>query len=324
MLNLSRFRFLLRTEQRFNHTAGQCARRRRGIDMSKEKQIKSIIHAKDTEITVLSMTGEEDYISLTDIARYVSDEPKDVVKNWLRNRETISFLGLWEQLNNPNFKGVEFDSFKMQAGSNAFTLSPQKWIRETNAIGIRSKSGKYGGTFAQKDIAFEFASWVSPEFKLYIIQDYQRLKQDEQHKNALEWNVKRLLSKANYRVHTDAVKENLIPPELSEYRKGMVYADEADVLNVALFGKTAKEWRAEHPEAKKGENQRDYATIEQLLVMANLESMNALLIAQGMPQAERAIELNRHAIKLVTQMEGSHSAEQLKQMDDRLKLPESE
>lgn len=324
MLNLSRFRFLLRTEQRFNHTAGQCARRRRGIDMSKEKQIKSIIHAKDTEITVLSMTGEEDYISLTDIARYVSDEPKDVVKNWLRNRETISFLGLWEQLNNPNFKGVEFDSFKMQAGSNAFTLSPQKWIRETNAIGIRSKSGKYGGTFAQKDIAFEFASWVSPEFKLYIIQDYQRLKQDEQHKNALEWNVKRLLSKANYRVHTDAVKENLIPPELSEYRKGMVYADEADVLNVALFGKTAKEWRAEHPEAKKGENQRDYATIEQLLVMANLESMNALLIAQGMPQAERAIELNRHAIKLVTQMEGSHSAEQLKQMDDRLKLPKSE
>lgn len=324
MLNLSRFRFLLRTEQRFNHTAGQCARRRRGIDMSKEKQIKSVIHAKDTEITVLSMTGEEDYISLTDIARYVSDEPKDVVKNWLRNRETISFLGLWEQLNNPNFKGVEFDSFKMQAGSNAFTLSPQKWIRETNAIGIRSKSGKYGGTFAQKDIAFEFASWVSPEFKLYIIQDYQRLKQDEQHKNALEWNVKRLLSKANYRVHTDAVKENLIPPELPEYRKGMVYADEADVLNVALFGKTAKEWRAEHPEVKKGENQRDYATIEQLLVMANLESMNALLITQGMPQAERAIELNRHAIKLMTQMEGSHSAEQLKQMDDRLKLPESE
>ena len=292
--------------------------------MSKEKQIKSVIHAKDTEITVLSMTGEEDYISLTDIARYVSDEPKDVVKNWLRNRETISFLGLWEQLNNPNFKGVEFDSFKIQAGSNAFTLSPQKWIRETNAIGIRSKSGKYGGTFAHKDIAFEFASWVSPEFKLYIIQDYQRLKQDEQHKNALEWNVKRLLSKANYRVHTDAVKENLIPPELPEYRKGMVYADEADVLNVALFGKTAKEWRAEHPEVKKGENQRDYATIEQLLVMANLESMNALLITQGMPQAERAIELNRHAIKLMTQMEGSHSAEQLKQMDDRLKLPESE
>ena len=292
--------------------------------MSKEKQIKSVIHAKDTDITVLSMTGEEDYISLTDIARYVSDEPKDVVKNWLRNRETISFLGLWEQLNNPNFKGVEFDSFKMQAGSNAFTLSPQKWIRETNAIGIRSKSGKYGGTFAHKDIAFEFASWVSPEFKLYIIQDYQRLKQDEQHKNALEWNVKRLLSKANYRVHTDAVKENLIPPELPEYRKGMVYADEADVLNVALFGKTAKEWRAEHPEVKKGENQRDYATIEQLLVMANLESMNALLITQGMPQAERAIELNRHAIKLMTQMEGSHSAEQLKQMDDRLKLPESE
>lgn len=288
------------------------------------KNIKSVIHAKDTDIAVISAIGQDDYISLTDIARYRSDEPKDVIKNWLRSKATIEFLGLWEELNNPNFKGVEFDSFKMQAGSNAFTLSPQKWIRETNAIGIRSKSGKYGGTFAHKDIAFEFASWVSPEFKLYIIQDYQRLKQDEQHKNALEWNVKRLLSKANYRVHTDAVKENLIPPELPEYRKGMVYADEADVLNVALFGKTAKEWRAEHPEVKKGENQRDYATIEQLLVMANLESMNALLITQGMPQAERAIELNRHAIKLMTQMEGSHSAEQLKQMDDRLKLPESE
>lgn len=294
--------------------------------MSKEKQIQSVIHAKDTEITVLSMTGEEDYISLTDIAKYRNPEfPADVIKNWLRVRSTLEFLGLWEQLNNPNFNVVEFDQFKNDAGTNAFVMTPTKWVRSTNAIGMRTKSGRYGGgTFAQKDIAFEFASWVSPEFKLYIIQDYQRLKQDEQHKNALEWNVKRLLSKANYRVHTDAVKENLIPPELPDYRKGMVYADEADVLNVALFGKTAKEWRAEHPEVKKGENQRDYATIEQLLVMANLESMNALLITQGMPQAERAVELNRHAIKLMTQMEGSHSAEQLKQMDDRLKLPESE
>lgn len=181
---------------------------------------------------------------------------------------------------------------------------------------MRVKSGRYGGgTFAQKDIAFEFASWVSPEFKLYIIQDYQRLKQDEKHQYELEWNVKRLLSKANYRVHTDAIKENLIPPELPDYKKGMIYADEADVLNVALFGKTAREWRAEHPEAKKGENQRDYAT---------LESMNALLIDKGIPQEDRVIELNRQAIKIMEQMTQSKSAEQLKQMHDQLKLPESE
>lgn len=290
----------------------------------KEKQIKSVIRAKDTEITVLSMTGEDDYISLTDIARYQSDEPSAVIQNWMRNRETIEFLGLWEQLNNQNFNPLEFEGFRNQAGRNAFVLSPTKWVRATNAIGLRVKSGRYGGTFAHKDIAFEFASWVSPEFKLYIIQDYQRLKQDEKHQNALEWNVKRLLSKANYKVHTDAIKENLIPLELSDRRKGFVYADEADVLNVALFGKTAKEWRAEHPEAKKGENQRDYATIEQLLVMANLESMNALLIAQGMPQDQRAIELNRHAIKLMEQMTGSRSAKQLQQMHDQLKLPDSE
>ena len=209
----------------------------------KEKQIKSVIRAKDTEITVLSMTGEADYISLTDIARYQSDEPSAVIQNWMRNRETIEFLGLWEQLNNQNFNPLEFEGFRNQAGRNAFVLSPTKWVRATNAIGLRVKSGRYGGTFAHKDIAFEFASWVSPEFKLYIIQDYQRLKQDEKHQNALEWNVKRLLSKANYKVHTDAIKENLIPLELSDRRKGFVYADEADVLNVALFGKTAKEWR---------------------------------------------------------------------------------
>ena len=292
----------------------------------KEKQLKSVIHAKDTEITVLSATGEEDYISLTDIAKYRNPEfPADVVKNWLRVRATIEFLGLWEQLNNPNFNMVEIDQFKNDAGTNTFVMTPTKWIRSTNAIGFRTKAGRYnGGTFAHKDIAFEFASWVSPEFKLYIIQDYQRLKQDEKHQNALEWNVKRLLSKANYKVHTDAIKENLIPPELPSYKKGIIYADEADVLNVALFGKTAKEWRAEHPEAKRGENQRDYATIEQLLTMINLESMNALLIEQGMPQEERVIELNHQAIKLMEQMTKSHSAEQLKQMHNQLKLPDAE
>lgn len=293
--------------------------------MAKEKTVTSVIHAKDTEITVLSSSSEEDYISLTDIARYQSDDPSAVIQNWMRNRDTIEFLGLWEQLNNPDFNPLEFEGFKTQAGRNAFVLSPTKWIRSTNAVGLRTKSGRYGGgTFAHKDIAFEFASWVSPEFKLYIIQDYQRLKQDERHQYALEWNVKRLLSKANYRVHTDAIKENLIPPELPSYQKSFVYADEADVLNVALFGQTAKEWRAAHPDAKKGENQRDYATIEQLLVMANLESMNALLISQGMSQEQRAIELNRHAIKLMKQMTGSRSAEQLKQMHNQLKLPEAD
>lgn len=294
--------------------------------MAKEKTVTSVIHAKDTEITVLSTRNEDDFISLTDIAKYRNPEfPADVVKNWLRVRGTIEFLGLWEQLNNPGFNMVEFDQFKNDAGSNAFVMTPTKWIRSTNAIGLRTKSGRYGGgTFAHKDIAFEFASWVSPEFKLYIIQDYQRLKQDEHHQYALDWNVKRLLSKANYRVHTDAIKENLIPPELPSYQKGFVYADEADVLNVALFGQTAKEWRAAHPDAKKGENQRDYATIEQLLVMANLESMNALLISQGISQEQRAFELNRHAIKLMKQMTGSRSAEQLKQMYNQLKLPEAD
>lgn len=294
--------------------------------MPKEKQIKSVIHAKDAEITVISTTGTDDYISLTDIARYQSDDPSAVIQNWMRNRETIEYLGLWEKLHNPDFKPLEFEGFKQQAGRNAFVLSPTKWIKSTNAVGLKTKSGRYGGgTFAHKDIAFEFASWVSPEFKLYIIQDYQRLKQDEQHRNALEWNVKRLLSKANYRIHTDAIKENLIPPELEGYRKGFVYASEADVLNVALFGQTAAEWRAAHPDAKKTENQRDYATVEQLLVLANLETLNALFISQGMEQEQRAIELNRHAIKLMQQMTGSPSAEQLKALENessQLKLSE--
>ena len=183
----------------------RAAKRQRRDNMS-VKNIKSVIHAKDTDIAVISAIGQDDYISLTDIARYRSDEPKDVIKNWLRSKATIEFLGLWEELNNPNFKGVEFDSFRNEAGANAFTLSPQKWIDATNAIGIISRSGRYGGTYAHKDIAFEFASWVSPEFKLYIIKDYQRLKSDEAHRLALDWNVKRLLSKANYKLHTEAMR----------------------------------------------------------------------------------------------------------------------
>lgn len=203
--------------------------------------MESKITANNIDIAVISKPNEEDYISLTDIARYKNPEfPADVVKNWLRVRSTIEFLGLWEQLNNPNFKLVEFDQFKTEAGSNSFVLTPQKWIKNTNAIGIRSKSGRYGGgTFAHKDIAFEFASWVSPEFKLYVIKDYQRLKQDESHKLALEWDVRRIIAKTNYRIHTDAIKYNLIPESLPQNQQGFIYASEADVLNKALFGFTA-------------------------------------------------------------------------------------
>lgn len=277
--------------------------------------IKSVIHAKDTDIAVISAVGQDDYISLTDIARYRSDEPKDVIKNWMRSKSTIEYLGLWEQLNNPNFKGVEFDSFRNEAGANAFTLSPQKWIAATNAIGIISRSGKSGGTFAHKDIAFEFASWVSPEFKLYIIKDYQRLKSDEAHQLALDWNVKRLISKANYKIHTEAIKQNLIPPDVSTKRQGFVYANEADVLNVALFGVTAAEWRKENPEAKG--NIRDYATIEQLLVLANLESTNAMLIEAGISREDRAVQLNRLAISQLKTLSDNASVNQIKGLSDK-------
>ena len=232
-------------------------------------------------------------------------------------------MGLWEQLNNPNFNMVDFDQFKNDAGSNAFVMSPQKWIKSTNAIGIISKSGRYGGgTFAHKDIAFEFASWLSPEFKLYIIKDYQRLKEDEGHRLALDWNVKRILASANYRIHTDAIKENLIPPELPKQQQGFVYADEADVLNVALFGKTARQWKQENPDAKG--NMRDYATIEQLLVLSNMENINALLIEQNMSQQERLEKLHATAIQQMKTISGSKSARELNYMHNQLKLPTDE
>jgi len=204
---------------------------------------KELIKAKGFDIEVITNDFVNDYISLTDIAKYKSDEPNDVIKNWMRSKDTIEFLGLWEQLNNPNFKPVEFDGFKKQAGYNSFTLSPKKWIESTQAIGLISKAGRNGGTFAHKDIAFEFASWVSAEFKLYIIKDYQRLKQDESNRLSLEWSVKRQISKLNYKIHTDAIKACLITKELSKFHQSMTYASEADVLNVALFGMTAKEWR---------------------------------------------------------------------------------
>jgi hypothetical protein len=244
---------------------------------------------------------QNEFISLTDIARYKSDEPKDVIKNWMRNKDTIEFLGLWEQLNNEKFKGVEFDSFKSQAGSNAFTLSPQKWIASTNAIGIVSKSGRNGGTFAHSDIAFEFASWISAEFKLYIIKDYKRLKNDESSRLSLGWNLNREISKLNYRIHTDAIKENLIPSELTQYQISITYASEADVLNVAMFGITAKQWRDKNPD--KNGNIRDYASLNQLLVLANMESYNAILIEQGKSQPERLQLLNELAIRQLEEIQ---------------------
>ena len=246
--------------------------------------VKDTIHANGIDIGIYTQDFENEFISLTDIARYKSDEPKDVIKNWMRSKDTIEFLGLWEKLHNSNFKGVEFDSFRNQAGSNAFTMSPTKWIETTGAIGIVSKSGRYGGTFAHSDIAFEFASWISAEFKLYIIKDYKRLKADENSRFSLNWNLNREISKLNYRIHTDAIKEKLIPPELTPAQISFTYANEADMLNVVLFGRTAKQWKDENPDIKG--NMRDGATLNQLLILANLESYNAVLIHQGNNQKE--------------------------------------
>jgi len=284
------------------------------------KQYKDTIRANGTEIAVISFGGGDDYISLTDIARYRNpDEPKDVVKNWMRSRSTIEFLGLWEFLNNPNFKGVEFDTFKNEAGSNAFTMSPQKWINSTNAIGIKSRPGNKGGTFAHKDIAFEFASWVSPEFKLYIIKDYQRLKEDESSRLSLNWNLRRTLAKTNYKIHTDAIKEHLIPENVSKQQTSITYANEADVLNVALFGMTAKEWRERNPERKSGENIRDHASLEQHIILTNLESYNAEMIRQGLSQPERLEKLNKAAI---TQARSLSNNPSLKRLSDTKLLSE--
>ena len=259
--------------------------------MSKVK--KDTIEAKGFAIQIYTEDFENDYISLTDIARYKNvHEPKDVVKNWLRVRDTIDFLGLWETIHNPNFKGVEFDSFRKEAGTNAFTLSPQRWIENTNAIGIVSKSGRSGGTFAHPDIAMKFASWISAEFKLYLIQDYKRLKSDENSKLSLGWNLNREISKINYKIHTDAIKEYLLK-DLTNEQLSYKYASEADILNVALFNKRAKQWREENPDLKG--NMRDYASLNELLVLANMESYNTVLIGKDMDQKERMIELRKLA-----------------------------
>lgn len=243
------------------------------------------IEALGIEISVSTSDGRDDYISLTDIAKYVSNEPKDVVKNWMRSRSTLEYLGIWEEIHNPDFKRVEFDPLLAQAGRNAFTMSPQKWISTVGAIGMRQKLGRNGGTFAHVDIAFEFASWVSPEFKLYVIKDYQRLKADENSRLSLEWNERRLFSKINYKIHTDAIKVNLLE-HAGKAVGGFIYANEADVLNVALFGKTAKQWRDENPDVEG--NIRDYASLHELIVLANLESMNAQLIKGGLSRQQRA------------------------------------
>lgn len=254
---------------------------------------------KNKEITVLDQAihiNKDDYFSLTDIARYKNpEEPRFVIQNWMRRIDTIQYLGLWEQLNNPNFNRVEFDTFRSEAGHNYFTMTPKKWIEGVNAIGIVSKAGKYNsGTYAHKDIALQFASWISPEINLYIIKEFQRLKAEEQ--KQLDWSVKRELAKINYRIHTDAIKDNIvIPHEISKEQATFVYASEADVLNVALFGMTAKEWRDKNPD-KKG-NIRDYAEVSQLICLSNLENLNAYLIECGVSQSERLVELNRTAIR---------------------------
>ena len=258
---------------------------------------KEQISAKGFSIQVYTEDFKNDYLSLTDIAKYKNtDDPRFVIQNWMRNRNTLEFIGLWEALNNPNFNRVQFDTFRNEAGLNRFTMTPSKWIESTGAIGIVSKSGRYGGTYAHYDIAMEFASWLSPEFKLYIIQDYKRLKEDENSKLSLTWNLHREISKINYKIHTEVIKEYLLK-DLTNDQLSFKYASEADMLNVALFNKRAKEWRKENPNLKG--NMRDYANLNELLVLANMESYNSVLIAKGIKQKERMIELREIARKQI-------------------------
>ncbi len=252
--------------------------------------MKKMLLVKSQEISL----AKDDYISLTDIAKYKdTKEANEIIRNWLRNRNTIEFLGLWEKLNNKDFKPVEFDGFRKEAGLNSFTMSPTKWINSTNAVGIISKSGRYGGTYAHPDIAFEFASWISVEFKLYLIKEFQRLKNAEIERQKLDWDIKRTIAKLNYHIHTDAIQKHLIPEDISKNSVPFIYASEADLLNVALFGLTAKEWSQKNPKLKG--NMRDYATAEQLVVLANLENLNAQLIKQNIPAEERVVVLNHIA-----------------------------
>lgn len=270
----------------------------------------NVIHVQNIPISIIS-DNLNDYINITDIAKAKESKSRaaDIIKNWIRNRSTLEFIGTWEKLNNPSFKVVEFDHFRMQAGLPSFVLSPGQWIEKTEAIGIYVKSGRYGGTYAHKDIAFEFCSAVSPVFKLFLIKEFQRLKIEENQRLNLEWNLQRTLTKINYRIHTDAIKDKIIPPEVTREQANSIYASEADMLNVALFGQTAKQWREANP--NKDGNIREHAELEQLVVLSNLESINALLIHQGMQQSQRLVQLNNTAI---TQMKSLVSNQDIKRL----------
>jgi hypothetical protein len=270
-----------------------------------------VLKVQDIQITILT-SDQNDYICITDIAKIKDGDSRaaDIIKNWIRSRTTLEFIGTWEQMYNPDFKVVEFDHFKMQAGLPSFVLSPGQWVEKTNAIGIYVKHGKYGGTFAHKDIAFEFCSAVSPVFKLFLIKEFQRLKEDENNRLKLEWNLQRTLAKVNYRIHTDAIKEKIVPEKITREQATAIYASEADILNIALFGKTALQWRSQNPE-KEG-NIRDYATLEQLVVLSNLESINSVLIHRSVAQSERMIQLNETAIIQLKSLSGNKQIEKLK------------
>jgi len=276
--------------------------------MSKTKKV--TIEVQGASVAVISQ-DRQDFICITDIARYKDAERTDyLISNWLRNRNTIEFLGIWEQLNNPGFNPIEFDGIRKQAGLNSFILTAKRWIDTTGAIGLISTTGRYGGTYAHKDIAFEFASWISVEFKLYLIKEFQRLKDDENDRLQLGWNLQRTLSKINYRIHTDAIRETLIPRAITKSQASLVYANEADLLNVALFGQTAKQWRDANPDAQG--NVRDHAPLEQLVVLTNLESLNSVLIRQGLTQADRLQKLNEIAISQMRTLMADNTMKRLK------------
>lgn len=267
--------------------------------MSKPR--KSTIHVRDTEITILSH-GDTDFISLTDMVK--AKDGEFFISDWLRNRNTVEFLGVWETVHNPAFNSGEFAIIKSQAGLNSYKLSVKEWVEKTNAIGLKASAGRYGGTYAHRDIAFEFGMWISPEFKIYLIKEFQRLKDDESRRLSLAWNLNRTLSKLNYRIHTDAVKQHLIPSEVTPTQAAITYANEADLLNVALFGQTARQWRDANPKLEG--NMRDHATIEQLLVLANIEGMNAEFIHMTLPQSDRLLRLNQIAIRQITALTTNH------------------
>ena len=279
--------------------------------------VKAQMIVKDQVINITRIDDNE-YISLTDLARYADeDDPRYPIQNWMRNKDVISYLGLWESINNENFKGVEFDTFKNEAGSNKFKISPQKWIRETNAVGMISKSGNNGGTYARSDIAFEFASWLNPEFKLYLIQEFQRLKKNEAYQNKIDWHANRVLAKVSYIVHTDAIK-SIIVPTLTEKQKKFIYAEEADVLNVALFGITAKEWRNKNPKLAENGNIRDYTDLLHLVILNNLENINAELIKMNISQSDRLVKLNNIAKKQMELLKNNDSLKKLEYVKENV------